>query len=50
MMTDGVLLIGVGGFILMAGWDKEGRPGRRIFGITAYLLIAAGVALVVAGV
>jgi hypothetical protein len=44
----GVLLIAVGGFILVAGWGKEGRPAQRLIGITAYLLIAAGVALLVA--
>jgi|HubBroStandDraft_6_1064221.scaffolds.fasta_scaffold126253_2 hypothetical protein len=48
MMTGGVLLIAIGDFILMAGWDRKGGPARRIMGATACLLIAAGVVLLIA--
>jgi hypothetical protein len=46
----GVLAAGIGGFIVVAGWDSGNRAGRGTAAILAYLLIGAGVALFVAGI
>jgi hypothetical protein len=47
----GVLIAGVGGFLVIAGWDTRAeRRHRKIADLLAYSLIAAGIGAFVAGV
>jgi hypothetical protein len=47
----GILIAGIGGFIVVASWDA--RPGahhRKAINILAYILIGAGIAVFVVGI
>lgn len=46
----GVLISGVGGFILVASWDSGRAARTRKSHLLAYILIGVGIALFVAGV
>jgi hypothetical protein len=46
----GILIAGIGGFIVVASWDTRTGRWRRTSDILAYILIGAGIALFVFGV
>ena len=46
----GVLIAGLGGFILVASWDSDRTARTGKTHLIAYILMGAGIALFVAGV
>jgi hypothetical protein len=46
----GILVAGIGGFIVVASWDTRTGARRKAINILAYVLIAAGVSLSIVGI
>jgi hypothetical protein len=46
----GVLVAGIGGFIVIASWEKRAGRQHRATDILAYILLGVGISLFVFGV
>jgi hypothetical protein len=46
----GVLIAGIGGFIIVSRWETRRGQRRRIIDLLAYILVVAGIALFVVGI